>query len=302
MRRVVVLFIVVAMAQAVSASSPARQDRLEGKWGGTVEGPQGQMAAAATFKKDGDGYTGTISGLRPGMDGKFKDIKVDGNKLTAKAEFETPQATIVVTYDFTIDGESLKGTGEVEFGGQTFSFNYDLKRGVEVAAAPPRQQQQPRREVPQPQQKQSLSYFAGQWSFKWIGRESPLGPAPREGTLTYTLRSDGTALDGITTGMADGKPYTDKSTMTFDDQTKMVFLSEHLGNGVVIQSRGDWHSPIAVRFTVDPIKVKGQTLQLRRTVSVVSAHSFTVTEELSEDGGPFVRLGNAVYSKVGTNQ
>jgi hypothetical protein len=31
----------------------------------------------------------------------------------------------------------------------------------------------------------------------------------------------------------------------------------------------------------------------------VAAHSFTVTEELSEDGGPFVRLGSAVYTKVG---
>ena len=47
---------------------------------------------------------------------------------------------------------------------------------------------------------------------------------------------------------------------------------------------------------IDPVKVKVQSLQLRRTISVVSAHSFTVAEELSEDGGPFVRLGGAVDS------
>ncbi|HSF25481.1 MAG TPA: hypothetical protein VLE20_14745, partial [Blastocatellia bacterium] len=55
---------------------------------------------------------------------------------------------------------------------------------------------------------------------------------------------------------------------------------------------------ISIRFTIDPIKVKGQTVQLKRVISIVAAHSFTVTEELSEDGGPFVRLGSAVYSKV----
>ena len=64
-----------------------------------------------------------------------------------------------------------------------------------------------------------------------------------------------------------------------------------------IASKGDWTSPISIRFTVDPIKVKGQTLQLRRTIAVISAYSFTVTEELSEDGGPFVRLGQAIFSK-----
>ena len=55
------------------------------------------------------------------------------------------------------------------------------------------------------------------------------------------------------------------------------------------------------RCSASKIKVtaKKQKLQLRRTISVVAAHSFTVAEELSEDGGPFVRLGSAVFTKVG---
>ena len=75
-------------------------------------------------------------------------------------------------------------------------------------------------------------------------------------------------------------------------------MTEKLASGVQINSRGDWSAPIAIRFGVEPIKVKGQSLQLRRTISIVAAHSFTVTDELSEDGGPFVRIGNAVYSKA----
>jgi hypothetical protein len=297
--RILAIFFIALSMQAFVAAGTAQQDRLEGSWAGTVQGPQGQQQAVATFKKNGAEYAGTISGLRPGMDGVLKDIKLEGDNLSAKAEFETPQATIVVNYKFVLQGEELKGTGEVEFAGQTYSFNYALKRGAELPAGPPAGRQPPRRpEVPQPQQKQSLNYFVGTWSFKWIGRESPLGPAPREGTVTYTLRPDGKALDGRVSGTADGKPYTESAVITFDDQTKMLTFSERLASGIAVQSKGDWHSPISIRFTVDPIKVKGQTLLLRRTISVVAAHSFTVTDELSEDGGPFVRLGNAVYSKV----
>ena len=87
--------------------------------------------------------------------------------------------------------------------------------------------------------------------------------------------------------------------ITFDDATKMMTFSEKLANGVQVRSTGDWRSPISIRFTVEPIKIKSQTFALRRIISVVAAHSFTVAEELSEDGGPFVRLGSAIYTKVG---
>ena len=86
----------------------------------------------------------------------------------------------------------------------------------------------------------------------------------------------------------------------FDEATKMLSFSERLRN-FKITSKGDWTSPISIRFSVDPIKVKGQTLQLRRTIAVISAYSFSVTEELSEDGGPFVRLGQAIFSKANSS-
>ncbi len=85
--------------------------------------------------------------------------------------------------------------------------------------------------------------------------------------------------------------------ISFDETTKMLSFSERRRD-LQVASRGDWTSPISIRFTVDPIKVKGQTLQLKRTIGIISAYSFTVTEELSEDSGPFVRLGQAVFSKA----
>jgi hypothetical protein len=300
MRRALIFLLALLLFQSIGAPGFAQSDKLEGRWTGTVDGIQGQQPAVATFKKQGDGYTGTISGLRPGADATLKDIKIDGDKVTAKTEVETGQGAVLVNYAFTLQGDSLKGKGEVEFGGQTYAFNFDLKRGGDMPAAPPpgQTQQTTRREVPQPQQKQSASYFAGEWTFKFVGRESLLGPAPREGTATFTLRPDGKTIDLRTTGTSDGAAFNESAVIVWDEATKTLSYSERLANGVQIQSKGDWSSPIAIRFTVDPIKVKGQTLQLKRMISVVAAHSFTVTEELSENGGPFVRLGNAVYTKV----
>jgi hypothetical protein len=81
----------------------------------------------------------------------------------------------------------------------------------------------------------------------------------------------------------------------------MLTFTEKLGTGVKLQGKADWSSPIAIRFTIEPVKIKGQTLRLKRTINVVAAHSFTIVEELSEDGGPFVRLGQALYTKVGAS-
>lgn len=301
MRKALIVTAVV-LIQCFAASAQSA-DKLEGRWAGTVDGIQGKQNATATFKKDGDKYTGSISGLRPGQEAPLKDIKVDGDKVTAKTEVESPQGNVVISYNFVVQGDSLKGKGEVEFGGQTYGFDFDLKRGGEVpagtAAGQAQQQPPPRREVPQPQQKQSINYFVGQWTFSWIGRESALGPAPREGTTTFTLRPDGESLDAKTVGKADGKAYTESAVITFDEASKMMTFTERLANGVQVQSTGDWRSPISIRFTVEPIKVKGQALALKRVISIVAAHSFTVTEELSEDGGPFVRLGSAIYTRVG---
>jgi len=299
--RKAVIVIAVVLISCLAAFGQSK-DKLEGRWAGTVDGIQGKQNAVATFKKEGDKYIGSISGLRPGAEAPLKDIKIDGDKVTARTEVESPQGNVVINYDFVLQAETLKGKGSVDFGGQTYTFDFDLKRGGEVAGGGQPgggQQPPPRREVPQPQQKQSANYFVGEWTFNWIGRESALGAAPREGTTTFTLRPDGKTLDAKTVGKADGKPYTESAVITFDDATKMMTFSERLANGTQVQSTGDWKSPISIRFNVEPIKVKGQTLALRRVISVVAAHSFTVTEELSEDGGAFVRLGSAIYTKVG---
>jgi hypothetical protein len=83
-------------------ASPALQDRLQGRWEGTAQSLQGERQVQATFKKEGPGYTGTITGLRGDL--TLKEIKVEGDKVTAMAEVETPQGTITVRYEFALLG------------------------------------------------------------------------------------------------------------------------------------------------------------------------------------------------------
>lgn len=316
MRRLFIVGGIILFVQLLAVSVFAQQDKLAGRWEGKIDAPQGERQTTLTFKKEGNTYTGKMPGFRPGTEVQLTDIKVDGNKVTAKADVETPQATITINYTFTLDGENMTGQGALDFGGQSMTFDITLKRVKDDgSSATPSQnppaggqaqgpgqgpgQGQQRVRVPQPQQKQSIDYFVGQWSYKYVGRESAFGPAPRDCAVTFTKRPDGKSLNAVTECKSEGHVYKETAVIVFDAATKLLTYTEKLGNGVALNSRADWTSPISIRFTIDPVKTKSQTLQLRRTISIVAAHSFTIAEELSEDGGPFVRLGNAVVTRVG---
>jgi hypothetical protein len=305
---------IIMSVQLLSVAVFAQQDKLVGRWEGKAQSPQGERQTNLAIRKEGDVYTGVMPGMRQGMEIQLKDFKIDGDKFTAKADIETPQAAITINYSFTIAGETMKGQGSLDFGGQSITIDFDLKRvsadpGAAAPAAPAGQQpgaqgqgqgqQRQRVEVPQPQQKQSIDYFVGQWSYKYIGRESALWPAPRECVVTFTKRADGRSVEGVSECKHEGGAFKDSLVIVFDEATKTLVYTEKLGSGATLSSKGDWTSPISIRFAIDPVTAKGQKLQLRRTISVVAAHSFTVAEELSEGGGPFVRLGSAVFSKVG---
>jgi hypothetical protein len=299
MRRSFIVLGASLLLHLLAVAGLAQQDRLQGRWEGTAKSFQGERPATVIFKRESDAaYTGTITGLQGPI--PFKEIKVEGDQVTANAEVDSPLAgRVLVNYKFVLQGETLKGEGSVEVGGQTYDFTIELKRvSTSTALTEQEERRSTRPLVPQPQQKQSLDYFVGQWAFKWVGRESALGPGGRrEGMTTFKLAPGGKTLESHTDGKSEEGSYQESAVIGFDEATKMLSFSEQRA-GPHITSKGDWSSPISIRFTVDPIKVQGQTLRLRRTIAVISAYSFSVTEELSEDGGPFVRLGQAIFSKA----
>ena len=304
MSRFVKVTILVSIALASTLVRAAQQDPLEGRWEGTVQSMQGESKASMSFKKASDGYTGQVSRLRgEGGEIALTQVKLNGSQLSAIASVETPNATIEVKYQLVLEGDSLKGKGLVEFGGQTFELTYDLKRAA-PGSRPAAEQQgqtgpQQRPGVPQPQQKQSPQYFAGRWTFNWLARESPLGPSgPVDGTVTCTLGPDQKTLQCQTEGKSETGNTHGTSTITFDETSKMATYVERLPNGVEIRSTGDWSSPISIRFKVEPVKTGGHLLNLRRTISIISAFSYKVTEEISTDGGPYERLGQGLFTKA----
>jgi hypothetical protein len=303
----------VISVQLFAVAVFAQQDKLVGRWEGKLQSMQGERETNLVIKNEGGVYKGIMPGMRQGMEIQLKDFKIDGDKVTARAEVESPQGSLTINYSFTLAGETLKGQGSLDFGGQTISFDIDLKRvSADAAAAPTapqpqgqqgqqgqQEQQRQRMASQQPQQKQSIDYFTGQWSYKYLGRESALWPAPRECAVTFTKSADGKSAEGASVCKHEGGVSKDNLVIVFDETAKTLNFTEKLGSGVTLTSKGDWTSPISIRFTIDPVTVKGQKLQLRRAIAIVAAHSFTVAEELSEDGGPFVRLGSAVFSKAG---
>lgn len=147
---------------------------------------------------------------------------------------------------------------------------------------------------PQPQQKPGLDYFAGSWKFSWTGRESALTAGPRSGTATFThagetltLKADGT-VDG-------GGAYQETGTLSWNEERKALSVRERLAAGVEVSGVGDWSSPIAITMTLEPVTVKGESARLRRYYSILSATSFSIAEEISINGGPFVRLGKGDF-------
>jgi hypothetical protein len=150
---------------------------------------------------------------------------------------------------------------------------------------------------PQPTQKQSLDYFSGRWSYRWVGRESALTPGGVSlGALVFEPLPESAYLEGRVEGKGKWSPFGEKLLLGFEESDKALVLLEQRA-GFQTLSLGDWTSPIAIRFKVAPFQAAGRRHRLNRTLSIVSAHSFTLVEELSEDGGPFVRLGNAVFTR-----
>lgn len=159
-----------------------------------------------------------------------------------------------------------------------------------------------RKSPPQPQQKQALEYFVGTWNMTWSGRESALSPGPGTGTVTYSRLLNSNFLEIRSEGKSDAGAYKQTGTLGWHADQKILALHERLAGGVEVLSIGDWTSPISIRFESAPVRAQGQTLTLRRTYGIVSAQSFTVLEEVSTDGKPFVRLGSGVFGKQPAKQ
>src|SRR3989442_14785094 len=90
---VLATILLVQLLAVVGLAQQAQQDRLQGRWEGTTKSFQGERPTTVILKKETDAYTGTITGAQGTV--PFKEIKVDGDKVTASAEVDSAQAGAV---------------------------------------------------------------------------------------------------------------------------------------------------------------------------------------------------------------
>jgi hypothetical protein len=78
-------------------------------------------------KKDGDKFAGTMT-WPDQKDVKLEDVKFKDGELTFSAVRAVMDMKLTVKYKLKVEGDALKGKGEVDAGGETRSFDITAKR------------------------------------------------------------------------------------------------------------------------------------------------------------------------------
>lgn len=78
----------------------------DGVWKTVTNTPMGEQKATMTLATDGDVLTGTLAGAQGTI--TIKDGKVDGDKLTWKADIESPMP-MTLSFSATVDGDAISG-------------------------------------------------------------------------------------------------------------------------------------------------------------------------------------------------
>jgi hypothetical protein len=80
-----------------------------------------------TIKKDGDKLVGTMN-WPDQKDERLKDLKLKDGELTFSAVRKFMGTEFPLDFKLTIDGDKLKGTAAVEFGGPKQEYDIEGKR------------------------------------------------------------------------------------------------------------------------------------------------------------------------------
>jgi hypothetical protein len=283
MRRLVVA---AACAMAVAVPISSQTDPVVGQWRGTLKSAAGvDTPIIITITKKGDVYSGSTNGVNAQSEIPLKKLVVAGSKVTLEAMSESRLGDVALAGELTAEGAAMKGAGTLAVGAQKFDVTFALNR-------------RPRAEVSQPRVEQRIDYFVGRWTFDYTGAEfPPVSAGSRSGVATFT--SDG---GNFVTGRLDvdtgSRKYQETWKVGLDPETNMLVFVERREDGFELANIGNWRSPIGITVMTSPVTAGGKTYQLRRFIAVHSPAAFDMTEELSVDGGPFRRVGNAKYTKT----
>jgi hypothetical protein len=264
----------------------AAADPVAGNWRGTLTSAPGVTSPIIiTIARRNGTYAGMTSGLTATAEIPLKTLTVAGTHVTMEAVSESRLGDVTLTGDLTVEGAAMKGAGTLTVGGQHFDVTFALQR-------------RPRAEVIQPQIEQKIEYFAGRWTFDYLGAEyPPLSTGSRSGAVTFTKVGATNFVNGKVDGDVAGKAYSESLSIGLNPDTRMLVFQERRADGTELVSVGNWRSPIGISFVTSPVTANGKLYQLRRFIGITSPQAFEVTEDFSIDGGPFRRLGSAHFTR-----
>lgn len=116
LRRATMAGMLILMAAALATAAD-----IDGRWQGTISGPNGDMTLTFNFKADGTTLTGSVetpNGQTPISEGKIED-----NKLSFKTHFDDN----VIDHEGTLSGDSI----DLKVTGPWGESNMTLKRVAE---------------------------------------------------------------------------------------------------------------------------------------------------------------------------
>jgi hypothetical protein len=94
-------------------SDPNAKVEIEGSWSTVTQTPQGSNDGKVTFKKDGSGYKGTISGGRMPAPADLTSVTLEGNKLSYSYSLSFGGNSIKIDVEATVEGDSFKGNASI---------------------------------------------------------------------------------------------------------------------------------------------------------------------------------------------
>ena len=129
MKSILLAALCAAMLLGFCGQSRAEDEKADpvGTWQCSYMIGEQKRTSTLMIKKEGDKLEGTMSWADQ-KDEKIKDPKFKDGKLTFSAVRKFMDNTIPIDYTLTIDGDTLKGKGAAEFGGQKQEFDIEGKR------------------------------------------------------------------------------------------------------------------------------------------------------------------------------
>jgi imidazolonepropionase-like amidohydrolase len=97
-------------AKETPKADPNVKVDVAGTWSVTAETPQGKNESTLSVKKDGNGYSGSVSGGRLPQAVSLETIELNGNVLKYSYTVDMGGQSFKVDVEATVDGNTFKGT------------------------------------------------------------------------------------------------------------------------------------------------------------------------------------------------